>query len=222
MVDILSKSGKSKIAIFVQDDGLGNVGKTGVLKALKKRGLALTGEGRYQRNTVKVDTGVDKIIASSPDAIITVGAYKPCAAAIKALRAKKFTGPIINISFVGSKALAKELKGSSDGVYISQVVPSPWDNSLPIVKEYQSKVKAEEIGFISFEGYISAKIFDAALKKVDYKITSADAFKKEIESLNLDLGGIKASFSAKNHRALSQTYITKINKDGTFTYIDKM
>lgn len=221
MVKMLTAAGKKKIAIFVQDDGFGEVGKSGVLKALKKRGLSLAGEGRYKRNTIAVKGGVDKVIKSGADAVITVGAYRPCGTAIKYMKKKGFNVPVINISFVGSKALSKMLKGNSKNVYVSQVVPNPWDKSIPIVKEYQSKIGAN-VGFVSFEGYITAKIFDVALKKMNYKVSSSDALRSELRKINTDIGGIKASFSSSKHRALSDTYMTKINSDGSFSYVNKI
>ncbi|OUR96734.1 hypothetical protein A9Q84_10360 [Halobacteriovorax marinus] len=219
MVDALVKKGIKKIAIFIQDDGFGAVGKSGVLKALKKHGLSLAGEGRYKRNTIAVKGGADKIIASGAGGVITVGAYKPCGTAIKYLRKKGFNGPIINISFVGSKALAKIVKGKADNVFVSQVVPNPWDASIPIVKEYQSKIGGN-YGFISLEGYITAKIFEIGVKKAGAKATSSDALKTAFETINTDLGGIKATFGPNDHRALDKTYLTRINTDGSFTYVN--
>jgi ABC-type branched-subunit amino acid transport system substrate-binding protein len=218
MVDAFVKKGIKKIAIFVQDDGFGAVGKSGVLKALKKHGLTLTGEGRYKRNTIAVKKGADKVIASGAEGVITVGAYKPCGAAIKYFRKKGFNAPIINISFVGSKALAKIVKGKADNVYVTQVVPNPWDKSIPIVKEYQSKVGGN-FGFISLEGYITAKIFDIGVKKAGSKANNSDSLKAALETINEDLGGLKASFSPTDHRALDKTYLTKINSDGSFSYV---
>jgi branched-chain amino acid transport system substrate-binding protein len=222
MVDMLVKSGKKKIAIFIQDDGFGEVGKKGVLAALKKRGLDLTAEGRYSRNTTNVKAGVEKVLAAKPEGVITIGAYSPCAAAIKEFRSAGLNVPVINISFVGSKALAKALGKDAENVYISQVVPNPWDKSLPIVAEYQSKIGKDHIGFISLEGYIAARILDEGLKASSYKVESGDAFKAVLEKVNFDLGGIKATFGPNDHRALETTYMTKVNKDGSFTYVDSL
>jgi branched-chain amino acid transport system substrate-binding protein len=218
MVDSLVAKGIKKIAIFVQDDGFGAVGKSGVLKALKKHGLELAGEGRYKRNTIAVKAGADKVIASGAEGVITVGAYKPCGTAIKYLRKKGFNGPIINISFVGSKALAKIVKGKAKNVFITQVVPNPWDTSIAIVKEYQAKV-GSNFGFISLEGYITAKIFDIGVKKAGAKANDSDALKSALETINVDLGGIKATFGPNDHRALDKIYLTVINEDGSFSYV---
>ena len=80
--------GIKKIAIFVQDDGFGNVGKSCVEKSLKKHGLKIAAEGRYKRNTIAVKKGADIVIKSGAGGVILVGAYKPCGTAIKYWRKK--------------------------------------------------------------------------------------------------------------------------------------
>jgi ABC-type branched-subunit amino acid transport system substrate-binding protein len=222
MVDMLVKSGKKKIAIFVQDDGFGEIGKKGVVAALKKRGLTLTGEGRYKRNTLRVTEGIESVIKSKADGVIMIGAYGPCSAAIKALRKGGVDAPVLNISFVGSKAMSAALGKDTKNVFVSQVIPDPWNTKLPIVKEYQSKIDKDKIGFISFEGYIAARVLDEALKNIKYNMTSSDQLKAEIEKLNFDLGGLSVKFGKDDHRALSETYMTAINSDGSFTYVTEL
>ena len=48
----------------------------------------------------------------------------------------------MNISFVGSDALAKELGPLGAGVVITQVVPFPKDTAIPVVGRYQASLKA--------------------------------------------------------------------------------
>ena len=222
MVDRLSADkGIKKIAIFVQDDAFGDVGKSGVEKALKKRSLTMAAEGRYKRNTIAVKEGADTVLAAGAEAVIMVGAYKPCATAIKYMRGKGFKGPIINISFVGPQSLAKELEGARENVYVTQVVPSPWDASVPVVKEYQDKVKTD-FGFISLEGFISAKIFHLGLTKAGASATS-ESLKAAFEGMSkVDIGGLSVTFSPTDHRALEKVYFSVINPDGSFKYLEKM
>ena len=42
----------------------------------------------------------------------------------------------MNVSFVGSNALANELGPKGEGVYVTQVVPFPGDRSVPVVSRY--------------------------------------------------------------------------------------
>src|SRR5215472_6528492 len=127
----------TKIAIFFQDDAFGRAGLSGVKKAMDKRGMQLVAEGTYERNTVAVKSALLTLKRAEPEAVVMVGAYKPCAEFIKLARKIDFNPAFVNISFVGSVALAKELGPEGKGVIISQVVPFPWDDSLKVVADYQ-------------------------------------------------------------------------------------
>lgn len=221
MVELLTKKGLKKVAIFIQDDAYGEVGKAGTLAALKKRNLELVGEGRYKRNTIAIKEGADAILKSGADAIIFVGSYKPTGVAIKYLRTNKFLGPILSVSFVGSEALAAEIKGVTDNVYVTQVVPNPWDASVAIVKEYQEKIKSN-FSFTSLEGYISAKIFYEGVRLAGDKAKNGPDLKQALEKLNMDIGGLKASYSPTKHRALDSVFLTKINSDGSFKSLNEL
>jgi ABC-type branched-subunit amino acid transport system substrate-binding protein len=77
----------------------------------------------------------------------------------------------VNISFVGSDALAKELGAAGAGVVITQVVPFPKDAAIPVVGRYQAALKATspdaQPGFVSLEGYLVGRAIIAGLEKVD-------------------------------------------------------
>ncbi|MCD4650960.1 MAG: ABC transporter substrate-binding protein [Candidatus Cloacimonetes bacterium] len=219
MVDYLVKKGSNKIAIFIQADAYGRAGLDGVNKALSKRNMKLAAEARYQRNTVDVSEAVSVMKKNNPDAIIMIGAYKPCAEFIKQAKKSGMTNvEFLNISFVGSKALAKELGATGDGVIITQCVPSPWDDSIPVVKEYKKIMKqySESFtpGFVSLEGFLNAKLFVKALKKSNL---TREGLVTAIQSIkNHDLGsGDRISYSATDHQGFERIYMTEI-KNGKF------
>lgn len=114
--------GARRIAIFYQDDAFGRAGLAGTQKALAKRGMELAAEGTYERNTVAVRSAVLAIQRGRPDAVIMVGAYRPCAEFIKVARQVRLNPTFVNISFVGSDALAAELGERGAGVVVTQVV----------------------------------------------------------------------------------------------------
>jgi ABC-type branched-subunit amino acid transport system substrate-binding protein len=221
MVEDLTKKGVKKIAIFVQNDAFGDVGKAGVEKAMTKRNMKIAAEGRYERNTIAVKGGADTVLAAAPEAVILVGAYKPCAAAIKYWKSKGLDVPFVNISFVGSQSLAEQLKGQTKNVYVTQVVPNPWDASVPVVKEYQSAIKGEK-EFISLEGYLMAKVMHLAVQKAGADANNPDKLRSAIESINTDVGGLKVKFGADDHQGLDTVYLSKINDDGSFSYVNKI
>jgi len=117
--------GVSRIAILYQDDSYGRAGLAGVRLALDKRGMDLVAEGTYKRNTIAVKRAVLSIRKGDPEAVIMIGAYKPCAEFIRLAKKVGLKTKFLNVSFVGSKALAKDLGAAGEGVIVTQVVPFP-------------------------------------------------------------------------------------------------
>jgi len=218
--------GHKKIAILYQDDGFGRVGLAGVNKALKKRNMELVAEGTYQRNTTAVKTALLKIRKAKPDAVVMVGAYKPIAAFIKLARKIKFNPAFVNISFVGSKALAKELGDAGEGVIVSQVVPFPWDETIPLVKRYQAALKAEdakaEPGFVTLEGYMVGRLTIMTLEKMGAEITRENFMKTVAATGKYDLGGITLTFGPDDNQGMDKVFLTVIQKDGSFKSVAKL
>src|SRR5215470_6520458 len=150
--------GITKIAILYQDDAFGLAGLAGVKRAMAKRDMALVAEGTFKRNTTAIKSALLDIMKGQPQAVVTVGPYKPIAEFIKLARQLKIDAVFMAISFVGSDSLAQELGGQGAGIIVSQVVPFPADKSLPVVTSYQSALAAvnpnSKPGFVSLEGYL--------------------------------------------------------------------
>ena len=218
--------GTSRIAILYQDDTFGRAGLSGVTKAMEKRGMKLVAEGTYERNTTAVKTALLDIRKSDPQAIVMVGAYKPCAEFIKLARRLKLNAVFVNISFVGANALAKELGEDGKGVFVTQVVPFPWDTSLPLVARYQRALKAgnpdAQIGFVSLEGYMVGRLIVEALEKMKGPITRAGLLSTIKEVGAFDLGGITLSYGPDNNQGMDKVFFTVIDTDGSFKPIDRL
>lgn len=224
MVERLTKDlGIKKIGVFIQDDAYGNAGKAGVNRALNKLGLSLAGEGKYTRNTVDVDAGLAALKAANPEAVIMVGAYKACAEFVKKAKASGFTPKFLNVSFVGTSNFIKEAGSAGEGVYITQVMPSPFDAGTAIVKQYQAVMKKtdkkSEFDFTSLEGYVDAVVLVEALNKAGKNLTRA-SFLSAFEGLNIDLGGLKVAYSQTDHQGSKSVFYTVI-KNGNAVPIAK-
>lgn len=219
--------GIKKIAILFQDDSYGRAGLTGLKKALDKRGLPLLGEATYQRNTVAVKKAVITMRRLKPEAIVMIGAYAPCAEFIKiAKKAGLKKVLFLNISFVGSKALAKNLGAAGDGVVVTQCVPFPWDSTLPGVAEYQKTMKKAysdfEPGFVSLEGFLSAKTLVHILKKAGNDLSRTSVISTAENLSDYDLGiGDNVTFTSDDHQGFNKVYLTVI-KDGKFQPTQKL
>jgi ABC-type branched-subunit amino acid transport system substrate-binding protein len=206
------------IAIFYQNDAYGQAGLAGVERALKKRNMSLSARGTVERNTVAVEKAVADIKKANPQSVIMIGSYKACAAFIREMRKQGETPTFWNVSFVGSKALAEELGKEGRGVEISQVVPFPWDISVPVVREYRKLADAAKIepGFGTLEGFIAAKVMVEGLKRAGRKLDRED-FVKAMESLNdYDAGGFRVSYGPHNHAGSDFVDLTIISRNESF------
>lgn len=228
MIDGLLSQGvrAEEIAFFTQNDGYGDAGYQGAITALKARGYADAGRlahGRYMRNTLNVEDGLATIIDAPvpPRAVIMVGAYKPCAAFIRLAR-ELMPGTIyLNVSFVGSVPLARELGDQAEGVIVTQVVPH-FDSALPGVADYRKAMQAAgvEPGFTSLEGYVAARIFVAGLRRAGPDV-DRERLVDALESLRgFDTGlGFAVDYGPNEHQASHRVWPTVIRK-GVYVPLD--
>jgi len=227
MVEHLTKDlGASKIAIMYQDDAFGQAGLAGVKKALEKRQMQLAGEGTFERNTVAVKAALLAVKKVVPDAVIMISPYKPAAEFIKLARQIKLDATFVNISFVGSDALAKELGPVGAGVVITQVVPFPKYTAIPVVGRYQASLKASapdaQPGFVSLEGYLVGRAIIAALEKVSGDPTRQALIEAVQKAGSFDLGGFKLAYGPSSNRGSDQVFLTVIQADGSFKAVDHL
>lgn len=213
----LTSVGITRIAVFYQNDGYGQAGLAGVERAMKKRNLEIVGKATVERNSVDVANAVNVLSKTNATAIIQISAYKSCAAFIKAMQAGKYLVQYWNVSFVGSKALAAELGEEGRGVQISQVVPFPWAEEIPIVAEYQQRIGGEaNYSFTSLEGYIAAKVLAEGIRKAGKNLTRESLVDAMSNMGATDFGGFRVRYSPNNHNGSTFVDLTILSKGGKF------
>ena len=215
----LVQQGITKIAVFYQNDAYGKAGLAGVERAMKARKLDIAATATVERNTTDVSAAVATLAKSNTSAVIMISAYKSCAAFIRAMKLKGAFQQFWNVSFVGSKALSSELGDEGRGVQISQVVPFPWSDVTPIVREYQKLIGGPgNASFTSLEGYIAAKIMVEGLKRAGKNPTRESLVDGLASMGKIDFGGFTVSYSPTNHNGSSFVDLTIISRAGTFRH----
>lgn len=219
----------SRIAILYQDDSYGRAGRSGVLKALDKRNMALVGEGTYVRNTVAVKRAALDLRESDPQAVIIIGAYRPAAEFIRWARKLGMRAVFVNISFVGSNDLLRELGSSGEGVVVTQVVPFPRDTSKPVVAAYQEALASFDAsarpGFVSLEGYLAGRLAVEALRAASDSSGAAptrESFLRTLaESGPIDLGGFEVEYGAADNQGSDAVFLTVI-RQGRYVPVNRL
>lgn len=224
---IVEKKGLKKVAVFYQYDEYGFDGLRGTEIALKKYNLLPVAKGSYIRGTINVKKGLEKIIRSDAQAVVMIGTYDSCAQFINLAREKGFSPLFHNVSFVGSKELARRLGDNGEGVIVTQVVPPPTpgpDGMTPAgVQEYTRLLKkyypSSKPSFVGLEGYLNARILVEGLKRAGRDITR-EKFITAIESIQqFDLGiNNPLSFGKNDYQGLDEVYYTMI-KNGELVLV---
>lgn len=206
IVNQLVGLGLKNIAVFYQNDGFGLSGLDGVKAALKKHNMEPSAVGTVERNSLDVDAAVKAIAKSSPQAVVMVTLYKPTAAFVKAMRKINQNPQFMTLSPVGADLLVAELGNDARGIGISQVMPYPFNDTTPVVREYQrlmQGVKSTNYSYYGIEAYITAKVMVEAIKRSGKDLTREKLVQTLEGMSNFDLGGFRVSFTA-NERAGSR------------------
>jgi branched-chain amino acid transport system substrate-binding protein len=212
---LVADLGCKRIALFRQDDSFGDAGRVAVIEALRRRGLLLVGEGEYVRNSVKASEALYHIAKSKPDAVILFGTYKPCADLIVEAKQSGLKNTVFcNVSVVGTEPLIKYLGDYGEGVIISQVVPSPYDDSLPLVRDYQADMRnigLTDFSYMGLEGYLNAVVMVEGLRRAGQNLNQ-DTLIEALEHLSLDFRSFAIHFSPETRQGTHQVFLTKVDQ----------
>jgi ABC-type branched-subunit amino acid transport system substrate-binding protein len=221
-----------QIVVFAQQDGGGDAGYVGVVKAVR----ALDGEPEkilrigYQRNTVDVDAAVAALRAHKTPvkAVIMVGALRACAKFIEKTRDLFPDLIYTNVSFVGSSALAEELMllgpRYAEGVIVTQVVPAI-EGYSSLVLEYKNALAAkfpgERADYVSLEGYVVGNLLAEGLRRTGPQVDTEKVV-DALESLRkYDPGlGTPLTFGRTEHQASHKIWGTQLGANGQFKPFD--
>ena len=210
--------GVTRIGILYQDDSYGRAGLAGVRRALDDHGLPLVAEANYPRNTEIVKCAVLDLRRYDPQAVIIIGAYKPAATLIRWARRLDFRPVFVNISFVGTSALAEELGADGVGVYITQVVPFPEDARVPVVDRYQKALASwapdASPGFVSLEGYLAGRLVVEGLRLAGPGASRTDFLEALRIAPPIDLGGFELEYGEQDNQGSDRVYLTVIDANG--------
>ena len=214
----LSELKLNRIGLFYQNDGYGKEGKAAAEVSVKKYNLAISALGTVEPNSSDVKSAVTTIARIQPQAIVMYASYKASAEFVRGLRKAELYPQFMNLSIVGTTALAKELGNDARGIGVSQVVPFPWNTGIPIVKEYQTVMKAEtgksEYSFLTLESYLAARILVEGLRRAGRDLTREKLIAALETIHDVNFGGFHAGFSQTDHAASKFVELTVIGKDG--------
>lgn len=224
----LRKLQPKQIAVFAQQDAYGDSGFSGVARAMRTIGVSDAAILRlgYKRNTVDVDDAVNQLRQQKTPikAVVMVATYRAAAKFIEKTRDLFPAMIYTNVSFVGSTALADELKllgpRYASGVIVTQVVPAVGGYSSAVLEYKNALAKyfpGENPDYVSFEGYVAANVLIQGLKRTGPQLDT-EALIDNLEAMrNIDLGlGAPLNFGRTEHQASHKIWGTAMDDHGNY------
>jgi branched-chain amino acid transport system substrate-binding protein len=213
LVETLVSKGFKNVGIIFQDDGYGQDGRNGVLKALTKRGLKPTVVAGYQRNATDIAATYETIKKANPKAVILWSVGGPSIEFLTKA-AKDNWLPTI---FISSPAITDEFALATKSlplkIFSVAGLPLPEESTAEIAKAFLKDMKAANMSPdpSAFEGYVESALLTEALKRAGKDLTRAGLRKTyETKMSDVDLGGIKVSYSATEHEGLHEVSIVEV------------
>lgn len=217
--------GLRKVALVRYDSAPGKILQQEVETKLTSIGLQPVGVGLMKLNSRDPAAAVAQLADTLPNAIVLGVSGADAVEFIKSFNAAAKVKPVQYLarSLVGGHQLVTELAGESRGVVMTQLAPSPYNGKTRVAREYQTDIKlARQQGvqikpsYVSFEGYIAAKIMVEGLRRGGPKLTRASLI-SGMETMNeWDAGDFIINYRPGDHGGSKFVTVTVIGPSGHF------
>ena len=220
LVQHLATVGIKRIAIVHQNNTFGKDVASTASKFIASQKLTETAITTVENNSSDAAVAAAKIAASQPEAVIMGLAGTPTVEFVKAIRKERKGLPLYALSVMGAAATMKAMGTDATGITVSQVMPLPTNNVLPLVREFQLAWKAAGMtlapSHLALEGYVNAKVFSEALRRAGRNPTQAGFIDSVWGMKNYDVGGYEVSFTDSSKSASRFVELNMVARDGRF------
>jgi branched-chain amino acid transport system substrate-binding protein len=218
LVRHLATIGIKRIAIVQQNNAFGKDVGTAAKRFIAERKLTETAVATIENDASDAAAAAKKIIDSNPEAVLLGLAGKPTAEFAKFFRQQRKGLPMYALSVMGAAATLKAMGDDATGMTVSQVVPLPSNNTVPLVREFQQVWKASgataEPSHMALEGYVNAKVFAEILRRAGRSPTRSAFIEAAWGLKHYDLGGFEVSFTEGAPNASRFVELTMVGRDG--------
>jgi branched-chain amino acid transport system substrate-binding protein len=217
--------GLRRVALVRYDSVPGKVLQEEFESKLAALGIKPIGVGLMKLNSRQPATAVSQLVDARPNGIVLGVSGSDAVEFVKAFNLGAKAKPVQYLarSLVGGHQLVTELEGESRGIVMTQLAPSPFNGKTRVAREYQADVKQAkqqdqriDPSYISFEGYIAAKVMVEGLRRAGPNPTRP-ALVSALESMQeWDGGDFIINYSPTNHNGSKFVTVTVIGPSGHF------
>jgi ABC-type branched-subunit amino acid transport system substrate-binding protein len=217
LASFLALLGKQRITLIHVQDSFGDDVAAGIIEGLTERNLKPIAVYKFDRKTVDIAKLIPDVKKVNPDSIVLIGAGQAVATGIEALRKEGVMAPVATVSNNASTGFVKSLGVNATGVMVTQVFPDERVANVPLAREATRLAQKRNMQLTPamMEGFTAAKVTVEALRRCAGACTRAD-LQRSLESLDIDLGGVRLAYSPTDHSGLDFTDLSIIDKSGAF------
>ncbi len=223
---LVGRRGITRIGVMYQDDAYGRSGYSGVIEALRSRGMQPVAVGLYTANTNAIKTALLDLSPAHPQAVILMGTFEPVAALIEWARRTGLNTQFYTVSVAGNSRLPELLGSRGVGVYATQVLPLVTNDPAPVAASYENALRSyqadAEVNFYSFEGYLAGRLAIAGVSACGETV-DRDCFLNALQNSSLlSIDGFLLRFGGNDNQGSEAVYLTVIGTDGLYHPVETL
>ena len=221
MVTQMTTVGQTHIALVYQNDPFGKSGQVAAQPVFAKAGLKPALEIAIERDASNADAVVAALQKlPALNGIILIAAPPATVKLIPQARRAGLSTQFYNLAAQANRKVAADLGEHTAGVVFTTLVPSPWREGLPIVREYQQMVLAatgkSDYSYLGLEVFINTKLLVEGLRQSGRNPTR-ESLITGLETMGpKQFGPMNIAYRAGSHEGSSYVGLTIINRQGRF------
>ncbi len=196
--------GFSRFGIIYQEDAFGQSVYSDLKLVLDRFNLPILARATFSRNSHAVHGGLFTFSKADLDAIFVIGTYTTNSEIINLSNSLGHDFVIANLSFVISDELKARLNKASESIFVTEVVPDPFDEAYPITARYRQALNNPDLeenftnqgqdfeisaNEVSLEGYILGRFVIETLERMEGNFTRENFMEVALTPGTVDLDG---------------------------------
>ncbi len=213
--------GVTRFAILANTDAYGPEGAIEFADALKEAGLkpVVTINMTFQDSG---ELAARKLLESGAEAILASTIPQTLASVLRPYRAQYGVAKALGFSSMRVEDLMSTLGPLCSGVGLSEAVPVPTRIGVPIVKEYQTALRAHLPGaapsYLGLDGYLEARVLVEGLRRAGRGLTRMGLV-EGLESMGYhDFGGVNVRYGRGDRTGSTFVEVVMLGNNGRIIY----
>lgn len=217
LVQHLTTIGVTKIAVAHLDNPGGQEALALVEQALGTLNLKSVGAAAVKGDGSNAADAAKALAASTPQAVIMYLGGALAGELMKASWAIGSNPMFYGMSIVPGELTAKVAGDRARGLAICQVVPYPWGEVEPVVREYRRIAEAAKapVSYYTWEGYVNALVLIEALKRAGRDVTR-QKLHASMRGLRFRLAGMDIDFTGGGPTGSRFVEMVQVAQGGRF------